>query len=78
MGPCLVTIQGNSASDNGGDGFSLSSGALFSSDNNTLIENLAIDNAGWGFWIEELLAHMFEDNECEGSGLDGSNVSEIC
>ena len=70
------TLHGNTASDIGT--FTSSDGFHVRGDNNTLTDNKAINNAGWGFFIEELLANMFDDNECERNTLGGSNLPDIC
>ncbi len=62
------TLTGNGFSGFVGDG----------SDNNTLTGNTAIDNEEWGFFVDAVLANMFQDNVCSGNGLGGSNQPDIC
>ena len=68
-----ASLAGNTASDNALDGFFLSG-----SDNNTLEQNRAWFNDGYGFLVDAVMANLFANNFCLLNGLGDSNQPGIC
>ena len=47
---------------------------------NTLSNNSAVQNDGFGFFVDELFAddNEFDNNHCELNGLGDANLDDIC